>query len=114
MFCKYFCSRETLITWIREVVKEHGFIVVIKASKLGVAGKKPRLRLACEWSGTYMQSKETNPNKQEMYRKGIGTKKCGCPFEIHGIKFTKDEELDVKVVCGFDNQLEGHSYVGQL
>ncbi|XVE89339.1 hypothetical protein DITRI_Ditri19aG0193900 [Diplodiscus trichospermus] len=112
-----FCSKEAFITWAKEVGKENGFVVIIKASEPGGAGKKPRLRLACERSGNYRQSKYKP--KGQMHRKSTGTKKCGCPFEIHGVKLAKDDEWGVKVVFGSHNhlptaQLEGHSFAGRL
>lgn len=91
---------------------------MIKGSESGGGRRKPRIRLACERGGIYRESKY-KPNRQGKQRKGTGTKKCGCPFQVHGVKLDKDDEWCVRVVSGLHNhlpikQLEGHSYAGRL
>ena len=78
--------------------------------------KKPRIHLACECNGKYRPSKKKEEIIGDLKRKGTGSKKCDCPFELLGIKF---EQWKLKVICGLHNhplsiQLGGHSYAGRL
>ena len=86
---KVFYSKEALITWVILIEKDNDFVVMIKTSESGV-GRKARLRLACERSGTYRQPKN-RPNRQEFSHKGIETKKFGYLFELHVVKLETDD-----------------------
>ncbi|XP_052209388.1 PKS-NRPS hybrid synthetase cheA-like [Diospyros lotus] len=115
---EFFSSREALIGWAKKVGKENGIIIVIKSSESGGPSRKPRVRLACERSGKYRPSKKGEEAIGELKRKSTGSKKCGCPFELLGVK-SSNEHWKLKVVCGLHNhaaatQLEGHSYAGRL
>ena len=76
--------------YAKDIEKDNDFVDVIKAFELGVVGRKPRLRLTCKQSGTYMQSKNI-PNKQDLHPKST-RKKCVCSLEIHRIKLITDGE----------------------
>ncbi|XP_052193889.1 uncharacterized protein LOC127802218 [Diospyros lotus] len=113
-----FSNRETLIEWVKTVGKENDMVIVIKSSESGGIGRKPRVRLACEWSGKYKSSKKGDETIGETNRRTTGSKKCGYPFELLGVKLSNEHWM-LKVVCGLHNhlpaaQLEGHSYAGRL
>jgi histone-lysine N-methyltransferase SETD2 len=109
-----------LIDWARSVGKRNGFVIIIKKSDKGGEGKKSRLKLGCERGGQYhIPAIENETDKQKKKRRFTGTKKCGCPFLLKGIKLDGDDEWMLEVECGLHNHpaaenLEGHSYVGRL
>lgn len=96
-------------------------VIIITRSDKGEDGKKARITLGCERSGTYrhaslLQIEDNTVNKK---RRLTGTKKCGCPFLLRGIKLPIDDEWMLQVDCGVHNHpaadnLEGHSYAGRL
>ena len=101
------------MNWTRAVGKENGFVVVIVRSDIGGIGRKTILTLGCERSGKY------RPLKNDLKRKGTGTKKCQCPFRLRGRPLKNGEGWKLKVLCGFHNHdtavtLEGHPYAGRL
>ncbi|KAJ0009922.1 hypothetical protein Pint_33440 [Pistacia integerrima] len=114
-----FNSREELIDWVRDVGKRNGLIIVIKNSDVGGDGRRPRISFACERSGTYRRKYQAG--EQPKRPKTIGTKKCGCAFELKGLKLATDDDWMLKVICGVHNhpitqhlEGEGHSYAGRL
>ncbi|KAH6787647.1 hypothetical protein C2S52_007199, partial [Perilla frutescens var. hirtella] len=113
-----FNSKEDLVAWARETGKKLGYIIIIVSSQSRIGGRKARLRLACERSGTYKLPKNII-STDTMSRKRTGTKKIGCPFMLQGVKLEKDDDWLVKVICEIHNHppiehFEGHSFVGRL
>ena len=54
-----------------------------------------------------------------MVRTNTDSKKCGCPFKLHGKPVVGDQGWMVKLICGSHNHklvklLVGHPYVGRL
>lgn len=102
-----------------DVGKRKGFVVLIKKSNSSYAVRKPSLTLACERSGRYKENKRARNVSGVVRIKGMGTKKCECPFQLKGKKLPIDNDWLLLVVCRVHNylvadHLEGHSYVGRL
>ncbi|KAL7224361.1 hypothetical protein ACSBR1_025757 [Camellia fascicularis] len=62
-----FKSRDELIRWAHQVGKRNGFVIVMqKSDGGGIRGRKPRLSLACERSGSYRDTrKNSRPKKKK-------------------------------------------------
>ena len=112
-----------MINWAREVGKSQGFMIVIKKSDAPRPGKKGRVFLSCERSGTYrihssVKNHGENKSDQQQSRR-TGTKKCSCPFLLKGKELSSEEGWVLSVDCGLHNHLtaehlEGHSFAGRL
>ncbi|KAL8555631.1 hypothetical protein ACS0TY_003436 [Phlomoides rotata] len=50
-----FESHDELIKWVRDAVKPHGIVVVIKRPDNGFGKNKARLLLGCECGGEYRE-----------------------------------------------------------
>ncbi|CAL5374942.1 unnamed protein product [Camellia sinensis] len=114
-----FKSKEELLSWVQEVGKRNGFVIVIKTSDYGGGRRRPRIYLACERSGQYRVRKKLKVDSKNMISKLTGTKKCGCPFDLRAHKLMTDDDWILDVACGVHNHslaehLEGHSYAGRL
>lgn len=84
----------------------------------GDAIRKASLTLGCERSGRYREDKRSKNVGMGDNVRGIGTKKCECPFRLKGRKLPSDDDWMLEVVCGVHNHqaadyLEGHSYVSR-
>ncbi|KAK9927819.1 hypothetical protein M0R45_024985 [Rubus argutus] len=113
-----FKSREDLMEWARKVGRSNGFGIVTLRSDNGSKGNKfPRVTLGCERSGKY----DTRPPRKEIQnkdRRRTGTKKCDCPFRLHG-KQQPTADWESTLVNGMHNHpVEysevGHSFPGRL
>ncbi|XP_038683031.1 uncharacterized protein LOC119983416 [Tripterygium wilfordii] len=115
-----FNGKDAMIKWAREVARRNGFVLVIKRSTMTEKRRKLRLTLACERSGKYRKFvKADHDIPENKRRKGIGTKKCNCPFILKGNKVSDKDEWMLHVVCGVHNHLavvnmEEHSFIGRL
>ncbi|KAK3229467.1 hypothetical protein Dsin_001348 [Dipteronia sinensis] len=112
-----FNSRAELIEWTRATGKRFGFVIVIRKSEVNVSRRKPRIRFACERSGTYKHKISECQGKKRS--RATGTKKCICPFLLKGKKLASDDNWALKVINGQHNHpaaqhLEGHSFAGRL
>ena len=101
--------------WDRTVAHENGFVAVIMRSDTdtGSRGRSSFVLIGCERSGMY------KCRNKEFVRKGTGSRKCGCPFRLHGKLVHGEEDWMVKLICGIHNHelaksLVGHPYVGRL
>ncbi|KAH1232863.1 Protein FAR1-RELATED SEQUENCE 5 [Glycine max] len=110
-----FETREDVLKWARTVAHENGFVAVIMRSDTytGSRGRTSFVLIGCERSGKY------KGRKKEFVRKDTGTRKCGCPFKIHGKPVHGGEGWAVKLICGIHNHelaktLVGHPYAGRL
>ena len=72
-----------MIQWIHNVRKKNGIMVVIKRSKVGRGGKRPRILFGCERGRKYEKIKKKN-NKKDLKSRIIGTKKGECSFKLKG------------------------------
>ncbi|KAI5332645.1 hypothetical protein L3X38_022774 [Prunus dulcis] len=129
-----FVSRDALIRWTHEQGKRNGFVIIIKRSDIGGAGKfkTGRILFCCERGGQFRKKKvvesdsktihkldqSSNPPKKKSV-KSTGTKKCGCPFSLKGVNYGPRDAWQLEVVCGVHNHhaalnMEGHSYAGRL
>ena len=104
-----------MLQWTRTVAHENGFVVVIMRSDTytGSRGRTSFMLIACERSGQY------KCKKKEFVRRDAGTRKCGCPFKLHGKLVHGGEGWMVKFICGIHNHelektLVGHPYAGRL
>lgn len=114
-----FKSRESLIEWARDIGKQNGIVVIIKSSDPGGNGRKPRIKFSCERSGTYRKFVKNPEGRGQKRSNNTGSKKCNCPFLLHGVKLATGDDWTVKVICGEHNhpveqRIEGHSYAGRL
>ncbi|KAL5159182.1 Protein FAR1-RELATED SEQUENCE 5 [Glycine soja] len=97
------------------VAYENGFVAVIMRSdtETGSRGRSSFVLIGCEMSGTYKCM------NKEFVRKDTGSRKCDCPFRLHGKPVHGGESWMVKLICGIHNHelaksLVGHPYVGRL
>ncbi|XP_028104604.1 uncharacterized protein LOC114303653 [Camellia sinensis] len=96
----------------------NGFVIIIKTSDYGGGRKRPRIYLACEWSGKYRLRKKLKDGSKDLLRQS-GMKKCKCPFDLRAFKLKTNDEWTLNVVCGLYNHpatehLQGHSYARRL
>ncbi|XP_028117995.1 uncharacterized protein LOC114315589 [Camellia sinensis] len=115
---KVFDNKDELLTWIRDIGRRNGIVIIIRTSDYGGSHKRPRIYLACEWSGTYRLRKKLKNGPKDLLRQ-TGTKKCECPFDLRAFKLKTNDELTLNEVCGLHNHpaaehLQGHSYARRL
>ncbi|KAL6513162.1 hypothetical protein OROGR_020648 [Orobanche gracilis] len=110
MTSQIFANRDGILNWVREVGYSLGFVLIVFRSDEARNGKRGRITIACEKSGTYKQSKDVLKRK-------TSTKKSQCPFLI----YTKEgpNGWTVHVRCGRHNHesiksFVGHAYPGRL
>ncbi|KAH1242029.1 Tubby-like F-box protein 8 [Glycine max] len=108
-------TRDDVLQWARTVAHENGFVVVIMRSDTdtGSIGRSSFVLIGCERSGMY------KCRNKEFVRKDTGSRKCGCPFRLHGKPVHGGEGWMVKLICGIHNHelaksLVGHPYAGRL
>ncbi|RZB80824.1 Protein FAR1-RELATED SEQUENCE 5 [Glycine soja] len=101
--------------WARIVAHENRFVAVIMRSDThtGSRGRSSFVLIGCERSGQY------NCRNKEFVRRDTGSRKCGCPFKLHGKPKHGGEGWMVKLICGIHNHelaksLVGHPYAGRL
>ncbi|KAL7206120.1 hypothetical protein ACSBR2_018931 [Camellia fascicularis] len=64
-----FKDRDELIRWARQVGRRNGFVIVVqKSDGGGIRGRKPRLSLACQRSGSYRDSRKNSRPKTKKER----------------------------------------------
>ncbi|XP_028092117.1 uncharacterized protein LOC114292371 [Camellia sinensis] len=115
-----FKSKEELLSWVRDVGRKNGFVIVIKTSDYAGGHRTPKIFLACERSGQYIAHKKLkgdDSNKEIV--KITGTSKYRCPFELGARKLMANNDWMVDVAYGMRNHapvkhFEGHSFVGRL
>ena len=101
-----FGSREELMTWVQNVARSQGFVIVTKRSRPSYIGYISKIVLGCDCGGV---SKS----------KDVETKKVNCPFELVG-KYLKVHDVWIlQVVCDDHNHnptmyMEDHPYAMQL
>ncbi|KAL5133194.1 putative protein FAR1-RELATED SEQUENCE 10 [Glycine soja] len=110
-----FVTREDVLQWAQTVTHENGFVAVIKRSDTYTScrGRTSFVLIECERSGKY------KCRKKEFVRRDTDTRKCDCPFKIHGKPVHGGEGWTVKLICGIHNHelvktLVGHPYAGRL
>ncbi|KAH1228465.1 hypothetical protein GmHk_10G028444 [Glycine max] len=110
-----FSSRDDVLQWARSVAHENGFVAVIIRFdiNIGSRGRTLFVLIGCERSGEY------RCRKKEFVRRDTGTRKCGCPFKLHGKPVVGGQGWIVKLMCGIHNHelaksLVGHPYAGRL
>ncbi|KAL5166161.1 hypothetical protein HKD37_18G051173 [Glycine soja] len=110
-----FDSREDVLRWARSVAYENGFVAVIVRSDTNTSsrGMTSFVLIGCERRGEY------RCRKKEFVRRDTGTRKCGCPFKLHGKPVIGGQGWMVKLICVIHNHelaksLVGHPYVGRL
>ncbi|KAL5194330.1 hypothetical protein HKD37_20G056426 [Glycine soja] len=110
-----FDSRDDVLQWARSIAHENRFVAVIIRSdtNTGSRGRTLFVLIGCERSGEY------RCRKKEFVRRDTGTRKCGCPFKLHGKPVVGGQSWMVKLMCGIHNHelaksLVGHPYVGRL
>ncbi|KAL5161851.1 putative protein FAR1-RELATED SEQUENCE 10 [Glycine soja] len=101
--------------WARSVANENGFVAVTVRSDthIGSRGKSSFVLIGCEMSGQY------KCRKKEFVRRDTRSRKCGCPFKLHGKPVIGGEGWMVKLIYGIHNHelaksLVGHPYAGRL
>jgi hypothetical protein len=106
-------DRNVLIEWARSVAVKLNFGIIIGKSDFGDNRRKPYFMLVCERSGTYVSK------GKKLKTEKTGTRKCQCPFRLHGYFHRTDGKWHMTVVDGthnheLDKGLEGHLIVGRL
>ncbi|KAH1193258.1 putative protein FAR1-RELATED SEQUENCE 10 [Glycine max] len=91
-----FATRDDVFQWARTIAHENGFVAVIMRSDT-----------------------ESVAEEENSLQKKPGSRKCGCPFRLHGKPVHGGEGWMVKLICGIHNHelaksLVGHPYVGRL
>ncbi|KAH1193454.1 hypothetical protein GmHk_19G054500 [Glycine max] len=78
--CDVFDSRDDVLHWARSVAHENRFVTIIIRSdtNTGCRGRTLFVLIGCERSDEY------RCRKKEFVRRDTGTRKCGCPFKLHG------------------------------
>jgi len=104
-------ERDDLLGCVRRQAARVGFTISIDKSSL----KRPFFTMQCERSGEYKPPKmKKKPNLQDM-----DTRKCECPFRLHGF-FEKDtKDWWIAMLCGIHNhelapKLVSHLLAGRL
>ncbi|KAL5140460.1 Protein FAR1-RELATED SEQUENCE 6 [Glycine soja] len=110
-----FGTRDDVLQWARTVAHEDRFVAVIMRSDTGIGsrGRSSFVLIGCEMSGLY------KCRNKEFVRRDTGSRKCGCPFRLHGKPVHGGEGWMVKLICGIHNHelaksLVGYPYVGRL
>ena len=88
-------------------------MIVRSDTYTGSRGRTLFVLIGCERSGEY------RCRKKEFVRRDTRTRKCGCPFKLHGKLVDGGQGWMVKFICGIHNHelaksLVGHPYVGRL
>ena len=104
--------REDMLQWIRREATKVGFDVVIGRSDNGTDRRNAFVTLTCERSGKYM------PRIRNFKREDTGSRKCECPFKLHGYMLTS-KKWKFNVLCGLHNhdfslKLVGHPIACRL
>ena len=75
-----FDSQEYVLRWARSVAYENGFVAMIVRSdtNTGSRGRTSFVLIGCERSGEY------RCRKKGFVRRDTETRKCRCPFKLHG------------------------------
>ncbi|XP_028090244.1 iron-regulated transcriptional activator AFT2-like [Camellia sinensis] len=113
-----FDNKDKLLTWVRDIGKINGFVIIIRTSDYGGGRKRPRIYLDCERSGKYRSHNKLKDGSENLLRQ-TDTKKCKCPFDLRAYKLKTNDEWTLNVVCGLHDHpivehLQRHSYVGRL
>ncbi|XP_028085433.1 putative protein FAR1-RELATED SEQUENCE 10 [Camellia sinensis] len=100
-----FDNKDELLTWVRNIERINGFVIIIRTSDYGGGYKRPRIYLACEWNGKYRLRKKLKDGSKDLLRRAF--------------KLKRNDESTLNVVCGLHNHstaehLQGHSYAGRL
>ncbi|KAL8511981.1 hypothetical protein ACS0TY_018443 [Phlomoides rotata] len=129
-----FNTRDDLISWAREVARQHMMVLVVKRSDNGGGFKKGRIFLGCERGGEYRNFKGKhmwkpqvdvddeeggNETIQKPKKRKTETKKCGCRFLLRGRQTDVMGPWTLLVDWAvhnhpIENNLQGHSFVGRL
>jgi len=78
-----------------------------------MGGRISFVLISCERSGQYRFK------KKDFVRRHTGSRKCWCPFKLHGKPVVGGQGWMVKLMCGSHNHemtksLVGHPYTGRL
>jgi len=99
----------------RTVAHEKKFVAVMMRfdTDTGSRGRSSFVVIGCERSGLY------KCRNKEFVRRDIESRKCGCPFRLHGKPVHGGGGWMVKLICGIHNHelaksLVGHPYAGRL
>ncbi|KAH1231447.1 Protein FAR1-RELATED SEQUENCE 5 [Glycine max] len=103
-----FGTRDDVLQWARTVAHEDRFVAVF-----GSRRRSSFVLIGCEMSGLY------KCRNKKFVRRDTGSRKCGCPFRLHGKPVHGGEGWMVKLICGIHNHelaksLVGYPYVGRL
>ncbi|GMP40325.1 hypothetical protein CsSME_00010810 [Camellia sinensis var. sinensis] len=99
-----FDNKDELLTWVRDIGRINGFVIIIRTSDYGGGRKRPRIYLACERSGKYrLLHKKKRNLKTKTYRTRTSLPSAYVgdfpPMLIPFIKLMKDVDGDGN--CGF-------------
>ena len=117
-----FSSKETIRDWCMNRGINVNCVIVIKRSRMRNMldnEKRSWMVLVCERSGKYIDHKARgHVPKTQKKRRRTGSRKCGCPFELHA-HCLEDGKWILKVRNGCHNHilptvLTGHPYVARL
>jgi len=75
-----FDNRDDVLQWARSVVHANGFVAIIIRfdTNTNSRGRTLFVLIGCERSGKY------RCRKKKFVRRDTRTRKCGCPFKLHG------------------------------
>jgi alpha-glucosidase len=106
-----------MLDWARQIAVSKNFVLVIKNSNPNT------VILTCDLAGKYRCGKRVLPGAEirSIYkpRTDTPTRKCGCPFELIGVRIKDKNGWVLKVKCGqhnhgLANSLVAHPYAGRL
>jgi len=110
-----FGTRDDVLQWARFVAHENEFVAVIMRSNTNTGSRGITLfvLIDCERSGQYRS------RKKDFVRRDTKSRKCGCPFKLHGKPVVGGQGWMVKLMCGIHNHelaksLVRHTYAGRL
>ncbi|KAL5133537.1 hypothetical protein HKD37_03G006841 [Glycine soja] len=109
-----FGTRDDVLQWTRSVAHENEFVADIMRSDTNTSsrGRTSFVLISCERSGQYRS------RKKDFVRRDTGSRKCRCPFKLHGKPMVGGKSWMVKLMCGIHNHelaksLVGHPYGGR-
>jgi len=110
-----FATQDDILQWAPSVAYEIGFVTMILRSdiNIGMRGRTSFMLIGCKRSGQY------GSRKKDFVRRITGSRKCGCPFKLHGKPVVGGQGWMMKLMCGSHNHelaksLVGHPYAGRL
>ncbi|KAL5698215.1 hypothetical protein ACHQM5_029282 [Ranunculus cassubicifolius] len=115
-----FGGKDEIVEWCKKVGSENGTVIIIGRSDCEKSGRRPRVFLRCERSGTVKARRRVQTEERVIQKRqrNTPTKKCDCPFMIKAT-LLNNGKWEVKVECGTHNHpllesIDGHPTYARL